>query len=265
MNIKAFLVSTIFSLFFIHTNAQDKKQRVGKYDVSVGAAAHSILDQGYAAFTFNSLNPNYEFSFQRDQDSNRIGLGLNGVVGKTNYNDYRLFETNLIDVNLFAFYAKALDRGNEKTKIHIGGILDYRILFLLNMRDEFTVGNVSYTAALNLGLYLGLDYHFSEKTNLAISFKYPLLGNVVRNPYTGFDQSTTLLTDYGDNLPPLIFHNPEWVHGFKFFRPCLEVAMEKRITSRLWLVPKLSIEYLRYNAINPIQYFITNFSIGINF
>ena len=264
MNLKTILTITTLCFAVITAQAQEKT-RIGKYHLGVGLSIHSILDEGYAPMTFNGLNPNLTFSFQKDNNQNRIGFGLDAVYGKLKYEDFELFETDLIDVNLFALYARALDLGNEKTKFHLGGMIDYRILFLLNMPEEFTVGNVSYTVGLNLGLYVGLDYQLSDRDQLAINFKHPLFGNIVRNPYTGFNNTTVLLTDYGDNLAPLIFHNPEWTHGFKFFRPRLEIAWERQLSSNKIFVPKFSIEYLSYNSINPIKYFRTNFSIGINF
>jgi len=212
MKAKTILTITIICLAFIFSNAQDK-QRIGHYNIGVGLSTHSILDDGYAAFTFNSVNPNLTFSFQRDKNKNRIAYGLDAVVGKTNYKKYELFKTDLYDIDLFALYAREINLKNDKMKLHLGGIIDYRILFLLNMNDEFAV----------------------------------------------------LLTNYGNDLLPLIFHNPELTHGFKFFRPSLELAWEKQLSSGKILVPKISTEYLSYNSINPVKYFRTNLSIGLKF
>lgn len=277
MKVKTLLTITLLLCFaMIASNGQNKEQhekhhkkqgkkRISEFNVGVGLAAHSILDEGYAAFAFNSINPNLNLSYQRDKNNNRMEFGLDAVVGSTNYNDYKLFKTSLIDVNLYALYARRLNLNNEKMQLHLGGIADYDILFLLNMPEEYDVGNVSYTVATSLGLYVGYDYQINEKNKASINFKHPLISNVVRNPYTGYNQTTALLTDYGDNLPPLIFHNPQLTHGFKFFRPSLELEWERKISQKTTLVPKLSIEYLNYNSINPIKYFRTNLSIGINF
>jgi len=264
MKAKTILTITIICLAFIFSNAQDK-QRIGHYNIGVGLSTHSILDDGYAAFTFNSVNPNLTFSFQRDKNKNRIAYGLDAVVGKTNYKKYELFKTDLYDIDLFALYAREINLKNDKMKLHLGGIIDYRILFLLNMNDEFAVGNVSYTVALSLGAYANFDYQYNEENKFSLTFKHPLLSNVVRNPYTGYNNETVLLTNYGNDLLPLIFHNPELTHGFKFFRPSLELAWEKQLSSGKILVPKISTEYLSYNSINPVKYFRTNLSIGLKF
>ena len=264
MKAKTILSITILCLAFLYSNAQDKK-RIGHYNIDVGVSIHSILDKGYADFTFNSVNPNLKFYFQRDKNKNRIAYGLDAVAGKTNYRGYRLFKTNLFDVNLFAFYARELNLKNEKMKLHLGAIADYRVLFLLNMPPEFQIGNVSYAVALSLAAYVNFDYQLNKENKFSLTFKHPILSNVVRNPYTGYNNTTVLLTDYGDNLVPLIFHNPELTHGFKFFRPSLELAWEKQLSSGKILVPKFSLEYLSYNDINPINYFRTNLSIGLKF
>lgn len=264
MKPKSIITITLLCFLVLQLNAQ-KNDRTAKFNLGVGISVHSILDEGYAPFTFNSANPSFNFSFIRDKDNNRIAAGLNTSIGKTNYMDYNLFETNLIDVNLFALYARKIEFNIKNSSLHIGTMVDYRILFLLNMRDEFTVGNVSYTAATSFGLYTSYDYKINDKNNLRFNIKYPLISNVVRNPYTGFNQATTLLTDFGENLVPLIFHDPKLVHGFKFIRPSLELEWEKQLSSKFILVPKVEIEYLNYNAINPIEYFKTNFSIALNF
>lgn len=264
MIIRILFYTCCFCLISFGLHASEKN-RLADLEAEIGLSIHSILDDGYAAFTFNSVNPVYAFSFERDKNTNRIGFGLDAVIGSTNYNDYALFKTTLIDFELYALYARKIGLKSEQSDIYLGPVLDYDILFLLNMDDEFQVGNVSYTVALSLGLYAGLDHEFSEKNELSAAFQLPLLTSVVRNPYTGYNQTTTLLTDYGDNLPPLIFHNPEITHGFDFFRPRIDLKWKYQLTDKLKLAPAAGIEYLSYNAINPIKYFRSDLSIALIF
>jgi len=261
---KIYFTFLLLSMCFSNILQAQKSKSSTDYKVAVGLSIHSILDEGYAPMTFNSVTPNIKASLIKDKEKSYFEAGFDFGYGSTNYNDYALFKTDLIDVDLFALYA-VKNQINDKLNFKIGGMLDYRILFLLNFPPEFEVGNASYTAAISLGLYAGLDYQWTDKDKLSLNFSNPLLSNVVRPPYTGYDQATTIKTDYGNNLVPLIFHDPQWTHGFKFFRPKLQVGWEHELSSKLSLTTDLSTEYLNYNHINPIKAFKTNLTVGLKF
>jgi len=259
------ILTNILVCFILYcVQAQDKK-RIGIYDLGVGISSHSILEESYAPFPFNSVNPYLRFSFERDKNGHRMEAGLDLTFGTTNYNDFELFQTNLINVDLYLLYAKAIKMKNEKMNFHLGAIVDYDILFLINMRDEFDAGNISYNVALSLGPYAALEYQFNEQNIFKLVFDMPILTQVVRNPYTGYDQNVIQLTEYGDNLPPVIFHKPKLTHGFDYFRPNLSFEWQKKFEGGRIISPKVSIQYLNYEPINPIAYFQTNFSIGLKF
>jgi len=201
-NIKSLYLSIALCVLFFNKNsaAQDVEPPIKNksFTLSLGYEKSYFKDVNYSQLNQQGNGAVLQFQFQKKLKSNAIfsgALDLPFAITKPKAADH--FKAIQTIANIEIAYLKNVSLKNEKFQLYLGGQYHtYYHLVFYNGTESFTMFG---TNGIDISAFL--NYTFNDKQNISTKISLPIVAQLIRPPYTGWDK---FITDNYQNIPKIL-------------------------------------------------------------
>lgn len=198
------VILTFISFFFgIYTlsaqNENASTSRKNSINLNVGFAKELFKDENYSSLNYSSGNFAVDIGYQRVfKNENLLFFSLSFQTGtlRTPVSEFNTSDHYNINIELGHLFKLSPD--NSKTDFYMGG--QYHSYLDLVFYDGTEA--ITFFGLHSLDFSTRLSKRVNDKHVLTTNFSLPLVGLLVRPPYTGWDK---FIVEHADNPLPVFF------------------------------------------------------------
>lgn len=244
----------------VHANAQSDVQIPKKNSIEIKAGINHTFfkDLNYSPLNHSGSGPGIGLQYQRiTKQGNLISASLGFSVTTLKSPASIYFDASRYLANLEANYLKRLDLGKEGWKLHVGGGYHSYVDVLFYDGTEA----ISFFTIHGIDLAAKLSYQIKAKHSLGTSLSIPILGLLVRPPYTGWDK----FIGESQDAPAKVFFRGNWTSLNDFLGLNWNLSYAYDLSPAWDLIADYSFQYYRTSQLDLVNIANNQLRVGASF